>query len=170
LCLQYTYYTVTAFNIRVPQVIKRTLTSMQISQFLIGASSATLHSFVSYTVPVQVADKDGSVQTQYQVANCITTNGSTFAVWLNIIYLLPLTYLFVSFFIASYMKRSQANVRSKAGARRMSNVMVAEKAGWDAAKGINREVYGGNSTPVTPVEEKSGLNGFTKINGNGKKH
>jgi hypothetical protein len=169
--LMYTYYTVTAFNIRVPQVIKRTLTSMQISQFILGASVATLHSFVAYTVPVEITNtKDNSVETQYQVASCLTTSGSTFAVWLNIVYLLPLTYLFVSFFITSYMKRSQANVRSKTGGRRLSNVTVAEKAGWDAAKGINREVYGGNSTPVTPVEEKSPLSGFTKINGNGKKH
>ncbi|CAI0654051.1 unnamed protein product, partial [Colletotrichum noveboracense] len=52
--MMYTYYTITAFNIRVPMAIKRTLTTMQITQFLVGASYAMLHSFVSYTVPVTV--------------------------------------------------------------------------------------------------------------------
>ncbi|KAH6654001.1 GNS1/SUR4 family-domain-containing protein [Truncatella angustata] len=202
--LMYTYYTVTAFNIRVPSVIKRTLTTMQITQFLIGASYTMLHSFVYYTIPVQVPTTQpvasvssavaaatevvktggfldglkqavfgaaGAVEaanvaavvspeaaaptnsiiyeTQYHTTPCITSAGQTFAIWLNIFYLAPLTYLFVSFFIASYLKRSNAETqRSRAdkktgGAdRRLSNAMMtAEKAGWDAAKGIEREIY-----------------------------
>ncbi|KAI1484193.1 hypothetical protein K445DRAFT_82390 [Daldinia sp. EC12] len=197
--LMYTYFTVTAFNVRVPQVIKRTLTSLQISQFIIGASVAIVHSFVSYLVPVQVevapaeatavassisasasatpsagkfvdglkktlfgaaeaagaaavvsssetnsTHQSASYVTQYQKVDCITTNGATFAIWLNVIYLAPLTYLFVSFFITSYLRRSKAEVvRAKANPdRRLSNVMLAEKASWDAAKGLEREVYG----------------------------
>ena len=35
-----------------PQRIKRTLTTMQISQFLVGITFASLHLFVHYTVPV----------------------------------------------------------------------------------------------------------------------
>jgi hypothetical protein len=41
-----------ALRIRVPQGIKRTLTTMQITQFLIGITFATLHLFVYYSVPV----------------------------------------------------------------------------------------------------------------------
>ena len=113
--MQYTYYTVTAFNIRVPQFIKRTLTSMQISQFILGASLAMVHSFINYSVPVETKTEAGTV-TEYQTAECVSTTGVTFAIWLNVVYLMPLTYLFVSFFIASYVKRSQANAVQKAGA------------------------------------------------------
>ncbi|OTA95806.1 hypothetical protein M434DRAFT_68827 [Hypoxylon sp. CO27-5] len=168
--LMYTYYTVTAFNIRVPTLIKRSLTSLQISQFVIGASCAMIHSFISYLVPVQVKVApaeatavassitaaasaahtaasfiDGAAYvTKFQKVDCITTTGATFAIWLNVFYLLPLTYLFVSFFIASYLRRSKAEVvRAKGNPdRRRSNVILAEKASWDAAKGVEREVYG----------------------------
>ncbi|KAI1808432.1 GNS1/SUR4 family-domain-containing protein [Daldinia bambusicola] len=179
--IMYTYFTVTAFNIRVPQVVKRTLTSLQISQFIIGGSVAIIHSFVSYLVPVQVevdpaeaiaaassisasasaTPRAGSAAavvssetnsthhgasyiTRYQKVDCITTPGATFAIWLNVIYLAPLTYLFASFFVSSYLRRSKAEVvRAKSNPdRRLSNVALAEKASWDAAKGLEREVYG----------------------------
>ncbi len=56
-------------------------------------------------------------------------------------YLAPLTYLFMSFFVQSYMKRSAAD--NKTRERRYSDLKVAaEKAGWDAAKDLEREVYG----------------------------
>ena len=40
-----------------PNFVKRTLTTMQITQFLVGASFAAVHLFVSYTVPLSVAHK-----------------------------------------------------------------------------------------------------------------
>ncbi|KAH6694115.1 GNS1/SUR4 family-domain-containing protein [Plectosphaerella plurivora] len=187
--LMYTYYTVTAFNIRVPTPIKRTLTTMQITQFLIGASYAMLHSFVSYTVPVAVNSEAAATQAAtssspeaaktlaagafenlkqmiYGAAAkavspeaaaaipadseivwvsqpCITTSAETFAIWLNVLYLAPLTYLFVMFFIRSYLRRSSTAVKGKP--RRQSNVTMAEKAGWDAARDINREIYNNGS-------------------------
>jgi hypothetical protein len=164
---------VTAFNIRVPVFIKRTLTSMQITQFLVGGSGAMIHSFLNYTIPVisssqtdapassaSAAANNGSVVAAtgslldtvkgtfaQQNMPCITSSGQTFAVWLNVFYLAPLTYLFVSFFIESYLRRSnqQPGRRPVAAARRMSmsnNVQLAEKAGWEAAKNVEREVYG----------------------------
>ncbi|KAG6197181.1 hypothetical protein E4U47_000876 [Claviceps purpurea] len=197
--LMYTYYTLTAFSIRVPLVIKRSLTTMQITQFIVGASYAILHSFVTYVAPVTVtrvateaddlpvgaaadainpaaagvldllknfifggaaASASESVvasgravpksslitETIYVAQPCITTANETFAIWLNVLYLAPLTYLFVSFFIASYVKRSSANSKSNAKPnRRLSNVALAEKAGWDAARGLEKEVYGGEA-------------------------
>ncbi|KAK3939901.1 putative gns1 sur4 family protein [Diplogelasinospora grovesii] len=197
--MMYTYYTVTAFNIRVPVFIKRTLTSLQITQFLVGASYAMSHSFVSYTVPVTAGAKAASAAaaaaataapaaatiadniktfvseaatramsaaegapsaaaaldqatTSYTTVPCITTSGATFAVWLNVLYLAPLTYLFMSFFVESYLRRSNAESKKKGKSgkatkgRRLSNVNVdvtlAEKAGWEAAKNVEREVYG----------------------------
>lgn len=204
--MMYTYYTLTAFNIRVPMLVKRTLTSLQITQFLVGATYAMAHSFVSYTVPVVVSVNqastgsaattdaapsggllDGlkglvfgagavghptaggsssdahSITTTYgqRVLPCITTTGQTFAIWLNVLYLAPLTYLFVSFFIASYLKRASAeSKRARSGkgsakARRpSSHLHVAEEAGWDAATGIRREVYGETETVVAVANGK----------------
>ncbi|KAG6024526.1 hypothetical protein E4U41_001761 [Claviceps citrina] len=193
--LMYTYYTLTAFSIRVPLFVKRSLTTMQITQFLVGASYAMLHSFLTYVAPVTVTRvatsqmddvpmaaahavrstaagaldslkrfifgpvalepvASGAVETPtlitetvYIAQPCITRANETFAIWLNVLYLAPLTYLFVSFFIASYVKRSSANNQAAGKPdRRLSNVALAEKAGWDAARGLEKEVYGGEKT------------------------
>ncbi|KAI1406724.1 GNS1/SUR4 family-domain-containing protein [Hypoxylon fuscum] len=219
--LMYTYYTVTAFSIRVPTIIKRSLTSLQISQFVIGASAAIIHSFISYSVPVQVkvvpddvaaaaassiasaatatpsaagflgglkqtlfgaaeaagaaavvssgADsthQTASYVTRYQKVDCTTTTGATFAIWLNVLYLLPLTYLFGSFFVASYLRRSKAEgVRAKSNPdRRRSNVILAEKASWDAAKSVEREVYGeSNEGAIVEDSDESSGSGNDKL-------
>ncbi|CAJ2506156.1 Uu.00g002860.m01.CDS01 [Anthostomella pinea] len=216
--LMYTYYTVTAFNVRVPNAIKRSLTSLQISQFIIGGSSAMVHSFISYLIPVQSkvstadaaaaassiasaahssatatgfldglkhtffgaaeaagagvvvsasgadpAQPDVSYVTRYQKIDCVTTSGETFAIWLNVFYLAPLTYLFASFFVTSYMRRSKAEVvRAKSGSkRRQSELALAEKASWDAAKGVEREVYGASNGDVI-IEDSDESNGSEK--------
>ncbi|KAK3313475.1 fatty acid elongase-like protein [Apodospora peruviana] len=205
--MMYTYYTVTAFNIRVPMLIKRSLTTMQITQFLVGASYAMAHSFVSYYVPaiVEVDEKaasdsasaavngttaaiidgaraylfgsvtrltgaDGapsevvsSVDAARSVSGrqavpCVTGSAQTFAIWLNVLYLAPLTYLFVSFFINSYLRQSNAAdkqaARNGPTARRLSNnVVMAEKAGWEAAKNVEREVYGQGSEQAIESDE-----------------
>ena len=167
---------------------------MQITQFLVGASYAMAHSFVSYTVPFNVAEtavhqaapaasasaSESSLVGQVKnilgaffgasssapsetprvnhgqaTVPCITTSGATFAIWLNVLYLAPLTYLFVKFFITSYLRRSSAESRrvktaakvDSERARRASNVLLAEKAGWDAAKDLEKEVYGEDGGP-----------------------
>lgn len=195
----------TAFSIKVPVFIKRTLTTCQITQFLLGASFAMIHSFISYTVPVTVTVAESAAptpeaattssvpaaestaaglfdnikalvlgsaskvaeaavpssaaaaaeapvlrtETSFVTQQCITTDGATFAIWLNVLYLAPLTYLFVRFFITSYLRRGKA----VAAKRRMSNVERAEKAGWDAARGVEREVYGGVSEDAVEDDE-----------------
>ncbi|KAJ0118325.1 gns1 sur4 family protein [Diaporthe amygdali] len=205
--MMYTYYTLSAFSIRVPVFIKRTLTSLQITQFLVGASYAMIHSFVSYSIPMATtvvqgaaapaassvdadtepasgpafldslkqivlgvaskvttsvaeqaasaeanAEPEQSTTTQetvytQEVVPCINTTGQTFAIWLNVLYLAPLTYLFVKFFITSYLRRSSAgSAQGKGKGSRESQVAVAEKAGWDAAQSIQQEVYGEGSS------------------------
>lgn len=162
---QYTYYTIAALGFRVPQPVKRSLTTMQIAQFVIGVNFAAIHLFASYTVPVStpytlvhtvtsaaaeaasavsasatsvaaaasatgfgaifkkmlfraageeglaenVRDDSGHLfgrevtnnvhhtreeirwRNEYVKVPCIDTTGQSFAVWLNVIYLLPLT-------------------------------------------------------------------------------
>jgi len=231
---QYTYYTLTAFSVPIPQVLKRNLTTMQIMQFIFGASYAAVYLFVNYTVPVQVRDGSTSAASlasaastaassaaaaassagvagllkkllfraageeglaenvnapsslhvvsprsahsgeqysiEYQTVPCIVTSGQSFAVWLNLFYLAPLTVLFVRFFIRSYIKRTSVKSASSQQGRG-----AAENAGRDAIKGVGRELYrnGGvdGSGLTTGVESVNGkVNG--KVNGraNGKKH
>lgn len=156
---------------------------MQIIQFLVGASYATVHSFISYTIPVQVpilsaastvssavasatsagfadlvkkvlfraAGEEGLAEnvaadpsvaakatatgsqpqfrTEYQTVPCIDTSGQTFAIWLNVLYLAPLTVLFVRFFIRSYLRMASVNAKKHG---------KAERAALDAAKGVER--------------------------------
>lgn len=188
-------------------VVKRTLTTMQITQFIVGVFYAVAHSFVAYTMPVAttvvrtdaadaaitsagigsdaatsdtgpafldnlkqlvmgVASKVTSAantadevstaeansgpqftpveETVYvpQVVPCIITTGQTFAIWLNVLYLAPLTYLFVKFFITSYLRRAGAESARKDKGNRESQLASAEKAGWDAARNLEAEVYG----------------------------
>lgn len=179
------------------------------------------HSFIGYTVPATSSKDNGIVSgtpavnatspqagqaapTPLKAISCIATSSETFAIWLNVVYLAPLTYLFVKFFITSYLSRSKAEsartavgkggvdgtsetkARKLAAAptnapaslvatiatteeevrRRLSNVgNLAEKAGWDAAIGLEKEVYGvsaeavesdaSQDIPVAPVQDKS---------------
>ncbi|CAO3702723.1 unnamed protein product [Rhizopus stolonifer] len=80
--IMYMYYALTSVGFHPPG--KRYLTTMQISQFLIGTPTA-----FSYLL----------------VSDCLKTPGQRFAVGLNVLYLLPLTWLFVDFARKTYGKR-----------------------------------------------------------------
>lgn len=171
---------------------------MQIIQFLVGASYAALHSFISYEIPVQVptlqkaasavtsaaaaaataattagfgdlvkkllfraageeglaenvpgaspsqpaqvhhsSSPDGPAKyhTEYRAIPCIDTQGQTLAIWLNVFYLTPLTFLFVRFFVKSYITRT---IGKGAAEKRKA----AEKAASDALKGTDRGLNG----------------------------
>lgn len=156
------------------------------------------HSFIGYTVPnlstsgpvLSPNDSDlssgaanSTAPPALKAASCIATSSETFAIWLNVLYLAPLTYLFMKFFITSYLRRSNAEmtrgkdaVDSSAKSKRklvapsssgpaslvaaiasteeevrhrLSNVgNLAEKAGWDAAVDLEKEVYGNSAEAV----------------------
>ncbi len=200
-------------------------------QFLIGVTYAGIHSFISYSVPVQVlapsksttlssissaatavasagygavlkkfllraATGEGLAEnviganpasqqahalrpesisggpkyhTEYQMVTCVETSGQTFAIWLNVLYLMPLTVLFVRFFIRSYIRRT-----GKAGGRENRQGQI-EKAGLDALKGIERELnetengYGNNVLRERAnghIKANGQANGSAKMNGN----
>ncbi|PHH83030.1 hypothetical protein CDD82_3832 [Ophiocordyceps australis] len=208
--LMYTYYTLTAFGVKVPVGVKRALTSMQITQFLVGATYAMAHSFLQYLVPVTTSKtltvphtvspmpiatatpspagvlealkklllgsqdvveaaapalapgvKTIVVSEKSRVTqSCIVTTGETFAIWLNVLYLAPLTWLFVSFFVTSYVKRSNAAHKIKGALHHHeNNVTLAEKAGWDAARDVEREVYGGQDLVQAMARNTHDANG-----------
>jgi hypothetical protein len=197
---------------------------MQIMQFLIGVPYAGLHSFISYSIPVQTlnsptppplssissvvssaaaavasagygallkkyrlrAGAEGGLaenivranpasqqahvlrhasslegpkyHTEYQTVTCVETSGQTFAIWLNVLYLMPLTVLFVRFFIKSYIRRT-----SKAGGGENRQAQI-EKAGLDALKGIEREL-GENENGHGNYVLKERANSHAKANG-----
>ncbi|KAI6839268.1 hypothetical protein KC327_g4620 [Hortaea werneckii] len=66
--MMYTYFTLSALGYRVPQALKRTLTSLQIAQFLFGASYAAMHLFVQYDIPIS---------TPYYVASTVQRAASS---------------------------------------------------------------------------------------------
>ncbi|KAF2033982.1 hypothetical protein EK21DRAFT_57302 [Setomelanomma holmii] len=227
--MMYTYYTVSALGYRVPNVVKRTLTTLQITQFLVGSAYAAVHLFVSYTVPVSVAysvaekvapklssssissaissatsvaatalptatgaavaflrkliyraaGDEGLAEniavpgqpvpayrqqqhlpagerpehpieqffhhphetvnrvfyrTEYQSVPCVDTSGQAFAIYLNLIYLAPLTILFMRFFFKSYLRRTSPNNKHQ------TKHTAIQKAAHDATHGVEREL------------------------------
>lgn len=216
-----------ALGFRVPNIVKRTLTTLQITQFLVGSAFAAVHLFVSYTVPVSIAYKitekvapqasstvssaissatesvaealptvtgvavaflrkliyraagdeglaenipvpgspipahqqqrvvapaqpehqnpvvsffkhntvDRTVyRTEYQSVPCVDTSGQAFAIYLNLIYLAPLTILFMRFFFKSYLRRSGPSTKGQPKRRTISD------AAGDAKRSLEREI------------------------------
>lgn len=70
---------------------------------------------------------------EYVATDCIDTSGQAFAIYLNLLYLLPLTMLFLRFFFKSYLRRPVSG-QGESQARRWS------KSGYDAARGVEKEV------------------------------
>ncbi|CAI7565187.1 unnamed protein product [Penicillium bialowiezense] len=179
--MMYTYYTLTALRIRVPNPIKRSLTTMQITQFVFGTNMAAAYLFVHYTIPYPsgstalhnisaaasavastetgalpwlkklafraagaegIAENVGTFGTapvqqsgySQEMVTCMDTTGQAFAIWLNVSYLLPLTYLFARFFVRSYLNRKDPGVKQP------THMEAAEKAGMDALKSLSREI------------------------------
>ncbi|CUM64731.1 uncharacterized protein PRCAT00002342001 [Priceomyces carsonii] len=93
--LMYLYFFLSSLKIRVPNSFKRTLTLMQITQFVAGGSLAVLHAFIWYT----------DISTNSSV-NCLTTAEQALPLYINVAYLTPLTGLFAAFYIDSYLKRT----------------------------------------------------------------
>lgn len=93
--LMYFYFSLACLKIRVPSIFKRALTSLQITQFVVGGSLAVVHAFVWYT--------DLST---LNLVNCISSSDQALPLIINVAYLAPLTALFAAFYIESYMRKT----------------------------------------------------------------
>ncbi|KAJ9497729.1 hypothetical protein H2202_006762 [Exophiala xenobiotica] len=211
--VMYSFYLFSTLGIRVPKWFKQTLTTFQISQFVVGVIYAFSHLFVAYRIPVSVAytyypgevaskiayslpsdlsatassalatasagvgswlkkaalraagyeglaenvlneqgrpfgidavhaaeDLVAREETRFrdelQWVHCLDTSGQVFAILLNCMYLLPLTWLFGQFFITSYLKRGETRRNSSA-----SELAVrARQSLQDASKGVARRL------------------------------
>lgn len=124
-------------------------------QILQGANS--VQSSVSSAASVASMEAVSYVEeTRYRqsftTVHCIDTTGQSFAIWLNLVYLAPLTALFVRFFVKAYITGTlgkgkparrtsftEATTRAIEQARR-----GAEQAGQDLERVLSREVKGVN--------------------------
>jgi hypothetical protein len=191
----------------VPNRIKQLITTLQIAQFVVGATFALAHLFISYTIPVstpyrysfadltsglasdvssaasvatasasaglgswlkkvafRAAGEEGLAENvrneegeafgidaihaakdlktreeiryrdELRMIHCTDTSGQVFAILINCIYLAPLTWLFVRFFIRSYTRRG-GNQKDKS-----SKLQMIEESGKDAARDVKREL------------------------------
>lgn len=200
-------------GIRVPKWFKQSLTTLQISQFVVGVFYAFAHLFVAYQVPVSVpylyrlgtaassvlanapsdisssasiavstasagagawlkkvalraagheglaenvhnehgrpfgidavhiaedlvAKEETRYRDELQWVHCLDTSGQVFAILLNCVYLLPLTWLFAQFFITSYLKRVERRRSSSAN----DLATAARLSLTDAGKGVARRL------------------------------
>jgi GNS1/SUR4 family len=107
----YFYYTLSTLHIRVPNALKRTLTSLQITQFIVGGSFAALHLFVYFTPTTTLTasstgaapSSSASASVSYDgssahgkaagMVHCLSNPGEVWAVVANVVYLTPLTYV-----------------------------------------------------------------------------
>lgn len=94
--LMYFYFTLSCLKIRVPALLKRILTSMQICQFVVGGSLGVLHAFIWFW------DFTGNP------VRCINTSAQALPLIINVVYLTPLTALFAAFYAENYLKRKKA--------------------------------------------------------------
>ena len=102
LILQYTYYTLSALHVRVPNALKRSLTTLQISQFIIGGSYAASYLFIKYIPPLNLQKKvDEIVNIRQEFVTCLSSSAEVWAVLANVVYLMPLTYVSYVFFLFS---------------------------------------------------------------------
>lgn len=74
---------------------------MQITQFLVGGSGAAIHLFIKY----RASGEDG------EYVRCLSHMGQELAVVINCVYLTPLTFLFVRFFIRSYLSPGKGGAK-----------------------------------------------------------
>ncbi|EMG47237.1 ELOVL3 Elongation of very long chain fatty acids protein 3 [Candida maltosa Xu316] len=101
--LMYFYFSLSCLRIRVPSLFKRVLTSLQITQFVVGGSIAVLHSFVWVIDTSDVVSPEN-----LEWVSCISTPEHALPILINVIYLMPLTALFSAFYIESYLKKKSA--------------------------------------------------------------
>lgn len=171
-------------------MIKRSLTSMQITQFLFGTTMAASYLFVHYTVPFSQSPSGGATASSwlkkiglnggqqkpmglapvdselpgvdYRMVTCMDTTGQGFAISLNVSYLLPLTYLFVRFFVRSYLYRKEPSTPQP------THMHAAEKAGMDALKGVSREIQKSvevNGETSEATEDETAVKAKARVNG-----
>ena len=90
---------------------------------------------------------------ELRMIHCIDTSGQVFAILINCFYLLPLTAMFVRFFIRSYTKRGEGHRGQKSSKRHL-----LEESGKDAVKGVGRELNQALDEEPGSMQDENGTN------------
>ncbi|KAA1083768.1 hypothetical protein PGT21_017103 [Puccinia graminis f. sp. tritici] len=114
--IMYTYYALSVVHIPVPGVLKRLLTKIQITQFLVGGSLGALTLLLR--LPKELGEKfewqpvlanhpfaSDRLGPGFQEDLCLHTPGQMVTVVGGVGYLIPLTGLFVSFYLQAYQRK-----------------------------------------------------------------
>ncbi|KAL9598095.1 MAG: hypothetical protein Q9219_004726 [cf. Caloplaca sp. 3 TL-2023] len=92
-----------------------------------------------HAAEVERAQEETRYRMQYQRVNCLDTSGETFAILLNVVYLAPLTFMFMQFFVRRYTKNSRTSPPPSTS----GNV---QQSGKGAAKDLKQELAEAMST------------------------
>ncbi|GJN94014.1 hypothetical protein Rhopal_007077-T1 [Rhodotorula paludigena] len=128
--IMYTYYAFSTISLPFPRFLKKSLTRLQITQFLVGGSLAASYLFIQLpelpsfpTSADEARAQLSSAASSFEAGvnalrregpTCLVNNGQRAATIINCIYLVPLTYLFVAFFVKTYRKSQQQAQQNKA--------------------------------------------------------
>lgn len=91
---------------------------------------------------------------ELRMIHCIDTSGQVFAILINCLYLLPLTAMFVRFFIRSYTKREEEHRGQKSSKRNL-----LEESGKDAVKEVTRELEQALDEEPGSMQDENGTKG-----------
>ncbi|CAH7682691.1 GNS1/SUR4 family-domain-containing protein [Phakopsora pachyrhizi] len=133
--IMYTYYALSVLHISVPGVLKRSLTKIQIAQFVLGGSLGALTLLLSLPKevgdsfewePIKAVEGEGleRLGPGFNENFCLHTPGQRLTVLGGVGYLIPLTGLFLSFYFQSYRRK----IDSKKQQSRHHNQATKDKA------------------------------------------
>ncbi|BGP27851.1 fatty acid elongase [Rhodotorula toruloides] len=124
--IMYTYYAFSTVSLPFPRFLKKSLTRLQITQFLVGGSLAASYLFIKLPDLPSAGEMSAAASSSFEAGvgalkregpTCLVNAAQRHATLLNCAYLVPLTYLFVAFFFKTYKKNSAANAAAKAKAQ-----------------------------------------------------
>lgn len=108
-----------------------------------GATAAATSWLKKLTAAASAAETASN--SQGRMVHCLHSSGQGFAVWLNVSYLLPLTVLFLRFFVRSYLSRKDTQAGGRGGVggpvAQPTHIHAAERAGMDALRDVSREIH-----------------------------
>lgn len=119
--IMYCYYALSAMKLPFPRFLKKQITRMQITQFLVGGSLAASYLFIQLPALSNPAINFNqgisfgtlSLSSLERVGTqCLVNSGQKAAVLLNVVYLVPLTFLFAAFFVRSYRNKPATRAAS----------------------------------------------------------
>jgi hypothetical protein len=116
--IMYCYYAITAMSLPFPRFLKKSITRMQITQFLVGGSLAASYLFIklpelsgsgagekaanavsNFSGSMSTSLEQGMLALKRETSQCLINPAQRAAVWLNVVYLIPLSEFSFSYLV-----------------------------------------------------------------------